>query len=68
MSTVLFAVGIFIFLITVYGTVMAGGAAMKRQQEDDLAPGMAVVDDDGWEILTSSPSDADQRRADPRDE
>ena len=68
MTTALFAVGIFIFMITVYGTVVAGGAAMKRQQEDNLAPGMAVVDDDGWEILTSSPSDTDDRRPGSRDE
>jgi hypothetical protein len=57
MTTALFAVGIFIFMITVYGTVVAGGAAMKRQQEDD-----------GWEILTSSPSDTDDRRPGSRDE
>jgi hypothetical protein len=55
MNTLLFAVGIFIFMITVYGTVMAGGAALKRKQKNELAPDIRmVVDDDGWEIITSA--------------
>jgi hypothetical protein len=36
MITVVFAFGVFVFALTVYGTVMAGGLAMtKRQIEED---------------------------------
>lgn len=56
MNTLLFAVGIFIFMITVYGTVMAGGNALKRKQKEALAPDIQmIVKDDGWEIITSAP-------------
>jgi hypothetical protein len=51
-NAVLFAVGIFIFMITVYGTVMAGGASLKRKQKAELAPDQdLVVNDDGWEVI-----------------
>lgn len=64
MTTTLFAVGICIFMITVHGTVIAGGAAMKRQLEENLDPGMEVVDDDGWEVLTTSTTEVEESRSD----
>ena len=56
MNTLLFAVGIFVFMITVYGTVMAGGATLKRKQKAELAPDQKlVVNSDGWEVITTTP-------------
>jgi hypothetical protein len=49
----LFTVGIFIFMITVVGAVMAGGASLKRKQKSELAPDTnMIVNDEGWEIIT----------------
>ena len=56
MNTLLFAVGIFVFMITVYGTVVAGGVTLKRRQKADLLPDQKmVVDADGWETITTAP-------------
>ena len=56
MNTLLFSVGVFIFMITVAGTVMAGGASLKRKQKRELAPDTRmVVNDAGWEIITTAP-------------
>jgi hypothetical protein len=55
MNTILFTVGIFIFMITVYGAVMAGGFALARKQKRNLAPDIdMVVNDDGWEVIGSA--------------
>ena len=35
MITVVFAFGVFVFALTVYGTVMAGGMAMTRRQIEE---------------------------------
>ena len=57
LNTVLFAVGIAIFMITVYGAVMAGGFALQRRQRQELAPDVeVVVNDRGYEVLTSAAS------------
>lgn len=62
MNTLLFAVGIFVFMLTVYGTVMAGGAALRQRQRDDLAPDIEmVVNEDGWEVITSTHVHPDPR-------
>ena len=56
MNTVLFAVGIFVFMITVYGTVVAGGVTLKRKQKAELAPDQKmVVNAHGWEVITTTP-------------
>lgn len=64
METLLFGVGIFVFMITVYGTVMAGGSALKRKQVDELADDTElVVDENGYEVFAgnkSAPSDDDR--------
>ena len=58
MDTLLFAVGIFVFMVTVYGTVMAGGATLKRKQIDELADDVEfVTDDNGVEYLVGSTPD-----------
>ncbi len=60
MNALLFTVGIVIFMITVYGTVIAGGASLKRKRKAEMAPDVdLVVNDDGWEVLemTSRPDD-----------
>ncbi len=55
MNTLLFAVGIFVFMITVYGTVVAGGITLKRKQKADLPPDeKMVVNADGWEVITTT--------------
>jgi hypothetical protein len=60
MNTLLFAVGIFVFMLTVYGSVMAGGAVLKQLQVDDLADDVDyVVNDHGWEVLAGSPARAE---------
>lgn len=57
LNTVLFAVGIAIFMITVYGAVIAGGFALQRRQREDLAPDVEiVVNDQGYEVMTSTSS------------
>ncbi len=49
MSLAIFVVGVLVFLITVYGTVVSGGLLLTdRQLEDqpDLAPDYVAADDD----------------------
>ncbi len=59
METLLFSVGICIFMITVYGTLVAGGVVLRRKQLDDLADDIDVVEGDrGVEILVGSDPDA----------
>ena len=68
LNTILFSVGVVVFMLTVYGAVMAGGAALKRQQLDQLPEGTdEIVDSDGFEIFVSSKS-VDDGAATRRDE
>lgn len=49
MSLAIFAFGVFVFLITVYGTVVSGGLMLTDRQLDDqpdLAPDYPDVDGD----------------------
>ena len=49
MTTAIFVVGIVVFLITVYGTVVGGGLLLTDSQLDDqphLAPELLDLDDD----------------------
>ncbi len=65
MNTLLFAVGIFVFMITVYGVVMAGGFRLRSMQRDDLAPDTDwVVNDDGWEVIVTHPDTSRNASAD----
>jgi hypothetical protein len=43
-ETAIFIVGIVIFAITIYGTVMAGGIALNRVADDEDAREPGVVD------------------------
>lgn len=57
LNTLLFSVGIAIFMITIYGAVMAGGNALRRHQREDLADDVEIiVNEDGYEVMTSSSS------------
>lgn len=57
METLLFAVGIAIFMITVYGTVMAGGEMLKKKQIEGLADDVDIITDEhGTEYLVGSSS------------
>lgn len=57
MNTLLFGVGIFVFMITIYGAVMAGGMALQHNQRKQLAPDLeVVVNDDGYDVYTSAVS------------
>ena len=68
LNTILFSVGVVVFMLTVYGAVMAGGAALKRQQLEQLPEGTdEIVDSDGFEIFVSSKS-VDDGAATRRDE
>lgn len=47
MSLAIFAVGVFVFLVTVYGTVVTGGLMLTNRQLDDqpnLTPSSAGPD------------------------
>lgn len=56
MNTLLFAVGIFVFMITVYGVVMAGGFKLWQIRREDAAPNAEfIVNDDGWEVIVTRP-------------
>lgn len=49
MTVAIFAVGIVVFLITVYGTVVGGGLLLTEAQLDDqphLSPELLALDDD----------------------
>ena len=55
LNTILFSVGVVVFMLTVYGAVMAGGAALKQQQLAQLPDGTdEIVDSDGFEIFVTS--------------
>lgn len=55
LNILLFSVGVAIFMMTVYGAVMAGGFALQRRQREDLADDVEiVVNEDGFEVLTSA--------------
>jgi len=57
MNTLLFAVGICVFMITVYGAVMAGGMTLQQQQRANLADDVEIiVNEDGFEVMTSASS------------
>ncbi len=57
LNTLLFAVGIAIFMITVYGVVLAGGFALQRKQREELASDVEIITNDrGYDVLTSSKS------------
>ena len=59
-NTILFAVGTFVFMMTVYGSVMAGGAVLKQKQLEQLADDTeAVVNAGGFEIFVTSPQTHD---------
>ena len=63
MESLLFGVGIFIFMITVYGAVMAGGAVLKRSQVDNLADDVGfVVNPDGYEVLAGTDAEPESDR------
>lgn len=58
METMLFTVGIVIFMITVYGAVMAGGAMLKQSQVKNLADDIKfAVNADGYEVLAGADHD-----------
>lgn len=66
MNTLLFAVGIFVFMLTVYGTVVAGGVTLKRKQIADLAPNQTlVVNADGYKVITTAPRNVVERSDPP---
>ncbi len=66
MNTLLFSVGIFVFMITVYGVVMAGGFALWRKRRKDAAPHADfVVNDDGYEVIVARPESSAGTGADP---
>ena len=49
MSLAIFAIGVLVFLITVYGTVVAGGLLLTERQLDqqpELEPELPVLSDD----------------------
>jgi hypothetical protein len=53
MSTAIFVVGVFVFLVTVYGTVVAGGLLLTGSQLDgqpEFVPGPDGIDDDEGSI------------------
>jgi hypothetical protein len=55
LDQILFAVGVFVFMLTIYGAVMAGGAVLKQKQLDDLPPDTdVIINDDGFEVFVSA--------------
>ncbi len=49
MSLVIFGFGVLVFFLTVYGTVVAGGVQLTKQQlrtSPDLAPDLAIMVDE----------------------
>lgn len=66
MNTLLFAVGIFVFMLTVYGTVVAGGVTLKRKQVADFAPDQTlIVTVDGHEVIATVPRRVVERSGPP---
>lgn len=52
MNTLLFTIGIFVFMISVYGVVMVGGFKLWDIRRRDAAPNATfVINDDGWEVI-----------------
>jgi hypothetical protein len=55
LDTVLFAVGAFVFMMTIYGAVMAGGAVLKQKQLDDLPSDTdEIITDGGYEVFVTT--------------
>jgi hypothetical protein len=59
MTIVIFGFGVLVFFLTVYGTVVAGGVQLTKQQLEvspDLAPDLAATADerDSDEVLLTS--------------
>ena len=57
MSLVIFSVGVFVFFLTVYGTVVAGGLQLTKKQIEkspELAPNLNTKPDDPDDGLTTS--------------
>jgi hypothetical protein len=54
LDQILFTVGVFVFMMTIYGAVMAGGAVLKQKQLEDLPNDTEVVNDGGFEVFVSS--------------
>ena len=56
MSLVIFGVGVFVFFLTVYGTVVAGGLQLTKKQIEspELAPNLNTKPDDPDDGLTTS--------------
>jgi hypothetical protein len=56
MSLAIFGVGVLVFFLTIYGTVVAGGLRLTRQQLEaspDLAPDLAAGPADSEDGLTT---------------
>ncbi|MEO6651302.1 MAG: hypothetical protein ABIP17_01425 [Ilumatobacteraceae bacterium] len=57
-NTVLFAVGVFVFMMTIYGVVMAGGEMLKQKQLEQLADDTrAVVNPGGFDLFVTPTDD-----------
>ena len=54
LDQILFTVGVFVFMMTIYGAVMAGGAVLKQKQLEDLPNDTEILNDDGFEVFVSS--------------
>jgi hypothetical protein len=66
LNTILFAVGAFVFMLTVYGAVMAGGEVLKQKQLEGLGDDTEeIVDDKGFEFFVTS-AHADDETPNPR--
>ncbi len=64
LNTILFGVGTFVFMMTVYGGVMAGGAVLKQKQLEQLADDIEeVVNADGFEVFVTSPQTDHEARS-----
>lgn len=62
MDTLLFSVGIFIFMITVYGALVAGGVVLRRKQVSELAGDLEIISgDNGVDVLVGSESGDSER-------
>ncbi|MBT4983333.1 MAG: hypothetical protein HOJ85_00635 [Ilumatobacter sp.] len=57
MSLVIFGVGVFVFFLTVYGTVVAGGLQLTKKQIEtspELSPSLDTNPDDPDDGLSTS--------------
>ncbi len=58
MEMLLLTVGIFVFMITVFGTIVAGGEVLRHKRNEELGAGESmVIDDNGYEQLVTAESD-----------